>query len=85
MILSQFEERLDDFSLVEREVYIEALIEQLTSVSVRAIAQAWINISTIEEQNNRLRQCIAIERSEIGEAIRASEDLEPLTGSTTIG
>jgi len=91
MQLKEFLARLDEFSDAEREVYIGALLEQLTEVSVRTMLgfqAGWVGDDMDafkRETNAELRQCITLEQSELGHAMRAACELEPLTEETQIG
>jgi len=86
MNLQTFLEKLDSFSDVERQVYIPALLEQLTEVSVRTMMEFQAANGSVDrtEQDEEIRQCVTLESSELGEAIRRTFDLPPLTMETQV-
>ena len=90
MLLSELLERLDGFTDSEMDVYLSALLEVLTPVSHSTLLyfqgdQYDGSPIAKKELHAEIRQCVELEQSELGETIRATFDLEPLTMETTIG
>ena len=91
MLLRDLLKNLDNFTDAEREVYVGKLVEVLTSTSTTAILSSQQGFrgdnlaEFITEQNNEIRIACRLEMSVMGEMLRDSENLEPLTEETVIG
>lgn len=91
MIYLELLDIIDDLKKDQRELVINSIVKNLTSISFRTIQESqfeWDGKSPYKDfekmQNQIIKECIEIEMTPFGKVLRRQEGLRPLTLRTDI-